>query len=170
LLFVGQFHYWMYCYPTNFLFRTHLWKVLLLIGMVLTVMFIVEESYPDLYWFEYLAALTAGMQNALWSHYTGNIMRTTHVTGTTTDIGLFLGRRLVGDGTYMWKVYVLMCLYGSFFFGSFIAGKMFPEFGLRQLYMNVVFFYAIGFAYIIYTMYFSYLQFTLWEALYCFRT
>lgn len=56
-------------------------------------------------------------------------MRTTHVTGTTTDIGLFLGRRLVGNSDYMWKVQVLVCMYLSFFFGSFVAGKTFSTLG-----------------------------------------
>jgi len=39
----------------------------------------------------YVAALTAGLQNGLTTTMTG-FMRTTHFTGTVTDVGLLLGQ------------------------------------------------------------------------------
>ena len=52
---VWEFFLWKFYYWENV---SRIWP-----AAVLAVMFIVEKSYPDLYWFEYLAALTAGMQN-----------------------------------------------------------------------------------------------------------
>ena len=40
---------------------------------------------------EYFAAVALGMQNALCTNYSGAVLRTTHMTGCCTDIGLVLG-------------------------------------------------------------------------------
>ena len=44
----------------------------------------------------YLCALACGLQNAMASHYSGAIVRTTHVTGMFTDLGNIVGQRLRG--------------------------------------------------------------------------
>ena len=95
--------------------------------------------------------------------YSGNIMRTTHVTGTTTDMGLFLGRRVVGNTEYMWKFYVLVCLYSSFFLGSFLAGEAYPHVGKSKTWLNIVIFLFIGSLYVIYMMFFHFSRLSLWE-------
>jgi len=41
-----------------------------------------------------LAAMACGIQNGMVTSYSGAIIRTTHVTGTWTDAGLYLGRVL----------------------------------------------------------------------------
>lgn len=43
----------------------------------------------------FLAAMACGLQNALSTMHLGAILRTTHVTGTLTDIGTNLGRLIV---------------------------------------------------------------------------
>ena len=43
-----------------------------------------------------LAAFAVGVQNALVSTYSGAVVRTTHVSGMFTDLGLFLGHALRG--------------------------------------------------------------------------
>ena len=40
----------------------------------------------------YLAAMACGLQNAMCTSHFGAVVRTTHVTGTLTDIGSILGR------------------------------------------------------------------------------
>lgn len=37
-----------------------------------------------------------GVQNAMVSHYKGTIIRTTHLSGVLTDLGLALGYRMRG--------------------------------------------------------------------------
>merc|ERR1719382_1556190 len=40
----------------------------------------------------HLLALGCGLQNGLCSSWSGNVIRTTHMTGTGTDLGLAVGR------------------------------------------------------------------------------
>lgn len=43
---------------------------------------------------EYAAAIAVGLQNALASSYSGAVIRTTHMTGVVTDLGLAIGHAL----------------------------------------------------------------------------
>lgn len=45
----------------------------------------------------YLAAAACGLQNAMASSYSGAVVRTTHVSGMFTDLGIALGQRLRGE-------------------------------------------------------------------------
>ena len=40
----------------------------------------------------YVASAACGVQNGLATHWGGAVIRTTHVTGLFTDVGLLLGR------------------------------------------------------------------------------
>ncbi len=42
-------------------------------------------------WGAYLASVAAGLQNAMVSHFSGAIVRTTHLTGILTDLGVLTG-------------------------------------------------------------------------------
>merc|ERR1712151_184982 len=42
----------------------------------------------------YVAAAACGLQNGMATHWGGAVVRTTHVTGLFTDVGLLLGRLL----------------------------------------------------------------------------
>jgi uncharacterized membrane protein YoaK (UPF0700 family) len=44
----------------------------------------------------YSAACACGLQNAMVSTYSGAVVRTTHVSGMFTDLGIFLGHALRG--------------------------------------------------------------------------
>jgi uncharacterized membrane protein YoaK (UPF0700 family) len=44
----------------------------------------------------YTAACAIGLQNAMVSTYSGAVVRTTHVSGMFTDLGIFLGHALRG--------------------------------------------------------------------------
>jgi uncharacterized membrane protein YoaK (UPF0700 family) len=42
------------------------------------------------------ASAACGLQNAMVSTYSGAIIRTTHITGTVTDLGAMIGQYLRG--------------------------------------------------------------------------
>ena len=42
----------------------------------------------------YVAAAACGLQNAMVSTYSGSVIRTTHLSGMFTDLGIFLGHKL----------------------------------------------------------------------------
>lgn len=75
-----------------------------------------------------LASLGCGIQNALASHYRGMILRTTHMTGIFTDLGITLGMKLRGYKIPLWKTLVPAMLIGSFLLGG-LAGAVSYQYG-----------------------------------------
>lgn len=68
----------------------------------------------------YLATMACGLQNAMATSYSGAVIRTTHVTGIVTDLGIAVGlaaRRERVD----WR---RMRLYGVLFTGFFCGGVL----------------------------------------------
>ena len=45
---------------------------------------------------DYFASCACGLQNAMASTFSGSVVRTTHITGMFTDLGIFLGHSLRG--------------------------------------------------------------------------
>lgn len=68
-----------------------------------------------------LAAFACGLQNALATHFRGVILRTTHLTGMMTDLGVTIGMRMRGYDVPAWKIGVPALLMVSFFLGGVIA-------------------------------------------------
>lgn len=69
----------------------------------------------------YFAAAANGIQNGMTSTYSANLIRTTHLTGTSTDIGLILGQMIRGKWKNYWKFKVLVGLALSFWLGGLIS-------------------------------------------------
>lgn len=71
------------------------------------------------------AAFGCGLQNALATRYREIVLRTTHLTGLITDLGLTLGMRVRGFSIPKWKVLVPALLTASFFLGGASASAFF---------------------------------------------
>lgn len=102
----------------------------------------------------YLASAACGLQNAMASSYSGAVVRTTHVSGLFTDLGMFLGHWLRGltvDGARM-KLYLI--LLGGFFLGGILGALLFQRYSYATLYLPAT---LIGLAAVIYTGYTFYL-------------
>lgn len=99
----------------------------------------------------YLAAAACGLQNGMATSYCGAVMRTTHMTGAATDIGLLIGRLgslflrrkcrgvpfddkdnadISQDVT---KVTLLLLLLGSFLMGSFLGAVLFDAVAVEAM-------------------------------------
>ncbi len=75
-----------------------------------------------------LLAYSCGVQNALVTNYSGSIIRTTHLTGITTDLGIGLARRLISKKSPEGKINLVRIeLISSFIAGSLIGAFVFPE-------------------------------------------
>src|SRR5690606_7764290 len=70
-----------------------------------------------------VAAMACGLQNAMASSYRGLTLRTTHVTGIVTDLGVLLGNRIRGREIRSWKIALLLSVLLSFFTGG-LAGAV----------------------------------------------
>ena len=71
--------------------------------------------------FYYFVAAANGIQNGISSMYSANLIRTTHLTGASTDIGLFIGQALRGNTKNTWKLKILLCLAFSFWTGGLLS-------------------------------------------------
>lgn len=70
-----------------------------------------------------LAAMACGLQNAMASSYFGLVIRTTHVTGIVTDIGVYVGHWIRGRRVQPWKLLLLLSILVGFFGGG-VAGQV----------------------------------------------
>jgi hypothetical protein len=71
----------------------------------------------------YLICLGCGLQNGMCTTFSGAVIRTTHVTGILTDIGLIIGQAIFHERTrkHLWKLKILIPLYISFCCGGIIG-------------------------------------------------
>lgn len=83
----------------------------------------------------YLLSMAAGLQNAMASQYSGAIVRTTHVTGIFTDIGIEIGNVLRGNRIARRKISLLVIIGVSFIFGGFVGAIGFSQVGYKVLWL-----------------------------------
>lgn len=71
----------------------------------------------------YLASCACGLQNAMVSTYSGAVVRTTHLSGMFTDLGIFLGLWLRGRSVDVRRVRLCFLIISGFLVGG-IAGTI----------------------------------------------
>lgn len=79
----------------------------------------------------YLASAACGLQNAMTSTFSGAVVRTTHLTGLFTDIGITLGLLLRGRRADRRRIILYGTLISGFIVGG-VVGAM--TFGLFKFY------------------------------------
>ncbi len=82
---------------------------------------------------EYCAALACGLQNAMATTYSGAAMRTTHMTGMVTDLGIACGHLLRGVPVdwFRFRLYGVLLL--GFFAGGVVGALGYGRFGYDTL-------------------------------------
>ncbi|RYX82895.1 DUF1275 domain-containing protein [bacterium] len=88
--------------------------------LLLATVFLLQKSAAGLV----LAALACGVQNGMSSSYCGLATRTTHVTGTVTDLGVLIGQWIRHGEVKTWKVYYFFGLIFAFGLGG-VTGAFF---------------------------------------------
>jgi len=84
-------------------------------------MILLKDANPN---GSYFLALTMGMQNAMTTHYGSALIRTTHMTGTMTDLGVLISRWIKKEDIEYWKLFLYLSLISGFLSGA-IAGAVF---------------------------------------------
>merc|ERR1712048_444448 len=105
----------------------------------------------------YFLSMGCGLQNGLCSAWSGNVIRTTHHTGTATDLGLALGRMLSvflrngmsiksygtddweDHGMNRWKATLMSTLLAGFIAGGYVGSFTFNSIGLHTLFLPATF-------------------------------
>jgi uncharacterized membrane protein YoaK (UPF0700 family) len=78
---------------------------------------------------EYLAAMACGLQNAMATSYSGSVLRTTHMTGVVTDLGILVGHWLRREPLEVQRLKLLALLLGGFLTGGVLGAVGFVHLG-----------------------------------------
>lgn len=100
----------------------------------------------------FAASAACGMQNGLATTYSGAIVRTTHLTGIFTDLGLMLGAKLRGKEFDRRKAFLFLFIIGGFVAGSVTGTYLFKSYEFRALLFPAAFCFVIA---VIYRVYFK---------------
>lgn len=81
----------------------------------------------------YSASCACGLQNAMVSTYSGAVVRTTHVSGMFTDLGIFLGHSLRGLPVDMRRLRLCFLIISGFLCGGIAGAVAFRHLGYSAL-------------------------------------
>ena len=82
----------------------------------------------------YAAACACGLQNAMMSTYSGTVIRTTHLSGMFTDIGIFIGHALRGLPIDILRLRLCFLVISGFLCGGIAGTITFQSFAYSALY------------------------------------
>ena len=102
-------------------------------------------------WIFSLAAIANGLQNSITSVATGNVIRTAHYSGMTSDLGTFLGQCIRGNKANLYKLKTNLALLLAFWGGGATA-----YFATQQYATSTLMLSAIGYA--LFGLFVEYLQ------------
>jgi len=100
----------------------------------------------------YLIAGACGLQNAMATTYSGAVVRTTHVSGMFTDLGISIGHVLRGVPVEMRRLRLCCIIISAFLCGSIAGALGFQQFGYDTVLIPAVMTGVSGFSYAIYRM------------------
>ncbi|AIF98879.1 YoaK family protein [Alteromonas australica] len=83
----------------------------------------------------FLASAACGLQNALATTYSGAIIRTTHVTGIFTDLGIMLGSVFKGQTLDRRKTKLFLFIIFGFILGGTFGALLYTKFAFRALFV-----------------------------------
>jgi len=101
--------------------------------LLLAAMYLLETGRASGH---FLAAAACGLQNAMTSTFSGSIVRTTHVTGIFTDLGVALGLWVRGESIGPRRVVLYLILIAGFVLGAVFGAWGFSRWGFRALWMS----------------------------------
>lgn len=98
----------------------------------------------------YFASVACGLQNAMTSTYSGAVVRTTHVTGMFTDLGIMLGMKARGKPADRRRVMLYLIL-----IAGFIGGGIFGAISYLRWHYQAIW-WPVGLTLLLATIYLDY--------------
>lgn len=95
----------------------------------------------------HFASAACGLQNALVTTYSGATIRTTHVTGIVTDLGLMIGARLRGKPFDRRKAFLFLLIVFGFIGGGLLGTVGYGHWKFHALAVPALIALALAFAY-----------------------
>ena len=152
---IGSFYSGLILGNSHFLLGRRYGLPLSLVAIFILLCWILLPYFPRyaLLW----ACVAMGVQNAMISYYKGTIIRTTHLSGVLTDLGLALGYRVRGLHVgKRWVILQLLILIG-FFIGGLVATAVYPLLQLNSFLVPVALSFSLSLVY--WVIYFRYRHF-----------
>jgi uncharacterized membrane protein YoaK (UPF0700 family) len=100
----------------------------------------------------YCAACACGLQNAMMTTYSGTVIRTTHVSGMVTDLGIALGNRLRGLPVDAKRVRMCLLIISGFLCGGIIGALAYQSLQADTLFIPAGITAALSIGYGIYRL------------------
>jgi len=97
-----------------------------------------------------LAATACGLQNAMATTYSGAVVRTTHLSGMFTDLGIGLGHLLRGMPLPVRRLSLSGLIISGFLAGGIIGAWLFSRWQYNALLAPAILTGATGFGYVVY--------------------
>ena len=97
-----------------------------------------------------LAAVAIGLQNAMATTYSGAVVRTSHVSGMFTDLGIMLGHALRGLPVAKRRLWLCLVIVASFLAGGVVGALLFGQVQYRALYLPALLTGGTGLTYAVY--------------------
>lgn len=101
----------------------------------------------NMMWGQMSLSMACGIQNAMATRYSGAIIRTTHLTGIFTDIGIMIGSYLKGEEFDRRKFWLFFLIVFGFIVGGIIAAPLFTFMYYQSLYLPFVLCISLAFLY-----------------------
>ncbi|MFC1394619.1 DUF1275 domain-containing protein [Acinetobacter junii] len=126
---IGSFYSGLILGNSNVTFGHHYGFPLSLVAIFLLLTWLLLPYFPryGLLW----ACVAMGVQNAMVSHYKGAIIRTTHLSGVLTDIGLTIGYKVRGLKIENRRIFLHFLIFTGFLVGGLIASLLYPYLKLQ---------------------------------------
>ncbi|MBW8366469.1 MAG: DUF1275 domain-containing protein [Arenimonas sp.] len=97
-----------------------------------------------------LAAVAIGLQNAMATTYSGAIIRTSHVSGMFTDLGISMGHALRGLPVDQRRLWLCLVIITSFLAGGVIGALLYAQWQYQALYLPALLTGTTGIIYGVY--------------------
>ncbi|VXB80466.1 conserved membrane hypothetical protein [Luteimonas sp. 9C] len=97
-----------------------------------------------------LAAMACGLQNAMVTTYSGALVRTTHLSGMFTDLGLGLGHLIRGRALPVRRLSLSALIIGGFLGGGIAGAWLYGAIGYRALLVPAALTGVTGIGYTLY--------------------
>lgn len=100
----------------------------------------------------YVTSAACGLQNALATTFSGAIVRTTHLTGIFTDLGIMLGGTLRGKPFDKRKLRLFLLIIAGFICGAALGAYLFNRFSFFSLAIPASICLILAFTYRVYSL------------------
>ncbi|GHE98521.1 YoaK family protein [Thalassotalea profundi] len=114
--------------------------------LVTAIYFLTQDSLNG----HYLASAACGLQNALATTYSGAIIRTTHVTGVFTDLGIMIGAKFRGETFDQRKAILLLLIIIGFIVGGTCGAYLFSLYHIYALFVPAAICLLLATSYAVY--------------------